>query len=182
MNGGNLFGDVPRALAEEQFTELLAAPNLRVERIVSTIFEEITRALARGDRVELRGFGAFSVKKRDARVELAVLTRDLDMAQRAYDNPYVDHRGRRKTSYMLYQQELDQQLLSVFRYDDELDETSRAARRTQIHRTFNPGPLRRMWRGVSWCGRRLTAPLGSSARSMFSSTTRVFTHSSPCGT
>ncbi|KZD09067.1 integration host factor subunit beta [Oceanibaculum pacificum] len=39
-----------------------------VERIVSTIFDEITNALARGDRVELRGFGAFSVKKRDARV------------------------------------------------------------------------------------------------------------------
>jgi integration host factor subunit beta len=39
-----------------------------VERIVSTIFDEITAALARGDRVELRGFGAFSVKKRDARV------------------------------------------------------------------------------------------------------------------
>ena len=39
-----------------------------VERIVSTIFEEITGALANGDRVELRGFGAFSVKTRDARV------------------------------------------------------------------------------------------------------------------
>lgn len=39
-----------------------------VERIVSAIFDEITNALARGDRVELRGFGAFSVKKRDARV------------------------------------------------------------------------------------------------------------------
>lgn len=39
-----------------------------VERIVNTIFEEITDALSRGDRVELRGFGAFSVKKRDARV------------------------------------------------------------------------------------------------------------------
>lgn len=39
-----------------------------VERIVSTIFEEIIEAMARGDRVELRGFGAFSVKKRDARV------------------------------------------------------------------------------------------------------------------
>jgi len=39
-----------------------------VERIVSTIFEEITSALARGDRVELRGFGAFSVKARGARV------------------------------------------------------------------------------------------------------------------
>ncbi len=39
-----------------------------VERIVSTIFDEIIEAMARGDRVELRGFGAFSVKKRDARV------------------------------------------------------------------------------------------------------------------
>ncbi|MFT6580285.1 MAG: integration host factor subunit beta [Alphaproteobacteria bacterium] len=39
-----------------------------VERIVSTVFEEITTALSRGDRVELRGFGAFSVKARNARV------------------------------------------------------------------------------------------------------------------
>ena len=39
-----------------------------VERIVTAIFDEITTALARGDRVELRGFGAFSVKKRDSRV------------------------------------------------------------------------------------------------------------------
>ena len=39
-----------------------------VERIVSTIFDEIAAALARGDRVELRGFGAFSVKTRPARV------------------------------------------------------------------------------------------------------------------
>ena len=39
-----------------------------VERIVNAIFEEITNAMARGERVELRGFGAFSVKQRDARV------------------------------------------------------------------------------------------------------------------
>ena len=39
-----------------------------VEKIVETIFDEITDALASGDRVELRGFGAFSVKHRDARV------------------------------------------------------------------------------------------------------------------
>ena len=39
-----------------------------VERIVSTVFEEISAALANGDRVELRGFGAFSVKNRDARI------------------------------------------------------------------------------------------------------------------
>lgn len=38
-----------------------------VERIVTTIFDEITGALVRGERVELRGFGAFSVKKRDGR-------------------------------------------------------------------------------------------------------------------
>jgi integration host factor subunit beta len=38
-----------------------------VERIVSTIFDEISVALSQGDRVELRGFGAFSVKNRDER-------------------------------------------------------------------------------------------------------------------
>ncbi|MCP4330403.1 MAG: integration host factor subunit beta [Alphaproteobacteria bacterium] len=38
------------------------------ERIVSTIFDEIAAALERGDRVELRGFGAFSVKRRPPRV------------------------------------------------------------------------------------------------------------------
>ena len=38
-----------------------------VERIVSTIFDEISGALAKGDRVELRGFGAFSVKRRPSR-------------------------------------------------------------------------------------------------------------------
>jgi len=38
-----------------------------VEKIVNTIFEEIITAMASGQRVELRGFGAFSVKKRDAR-------------------------------------------------------------------------------------------------------------------
>ena len=39
-----------------------------VEKIVSAIFEEISSALSQGERVELRGFGAFSVKRRDARV------------------------------------------------------------------------------------------------------------------
>jgi integration host factor subunit beta len=39
-----------------------------IERIVSTVFDEISAALARGDRVELRGFGAFSVKERAARI------------------------------------------------------------------------------------------------------------------
>ena len=38
-----------------------------VERIVATVFDQISKALATGDRVELRGFGAFSVKKREPR-------------------------------------------------------------------------------------------------------------------
>ncbi len=39
-----------------------------VERIVNTILDEIVRAMADGNRVELRGFGAFSVKYRKARI------------------------------------------------------------------------------------------------------------------
>lgn len=38
-----------------------------VENIVNAILDTIADALTRGDRVELRGFGAFSVKRRDAR-------------------------------------------------------------------------------------------------------------------
>ena len=38
-----------------------------VEKIVATIFEELTKALEAGDRIELRGFGAFSVRGRLAR-------------------------------------------------------------------------------------------------------------------
>lgn len=48
----------------EQFPHLFQRD---VENIVNAILEEITAALARGNRVELRGFGAFSVRKRDAR-------------------------------------------------------------------------------------------------------------------
>ena len=39
-----------------------------VERLVNAIFDEITNALSSGGRVELRGFGAFSVKSRPGRV------------------------------------------------------------------------------------------------------------------
>ncbi len=39
-----------------------------VENVVNAILDEIAAAMARGDRVELRGFGAFSVKRRNARV------------------------------------------------------------------------------------------------------------------
>jgi len=55
-----------------------------VERIVSTIFEEITGALTRGDRVELRGFGAFSVKGRNARVGRNPRTGETVQVSRKY--------------------------------------------------------------------------------------------------
>jgi integration host factor subunit beta len=46
-------------------------PHLRVvdiERIVEVVFEAITEALARGDKVELRGFAVFGIKQRKARI------------------------------------------------------------------------------------------------------------------
>ncbi len=39
-----------------------------VELAVSTVFEQISAALARGDRVEIRGFGSISVRHRASRV------------------------------------------------------------------------------------------------------------------
>ena len=55
----------------ELIADLAASnPHLRAadaELIVATIFDQITAALARGGRVELRGFGAFTVKQRKAR-------------------------------------------------------------------------------------------------------------------
>jgi integration host factor subunit beta len=48
-----------------------SSPHLRladIELIVDTVFDQITAALARGQRVELRGFGAFTVKSRPARI------------------------------------------------------------------------------------------------------------------
>jgi integration host factor subunit beta len=53
-----------QALAKEN-------PELRVEdveRAVDTFFDEVAESLAQGGRVELRGFGAFSTRSRDARV------------------------------------------------------------------------------------------------------------------
>ena len=59
-------------MTKSELIALLASENpllyqRDIERVVSTVFEEITSALARGERVELRGFGAFSVKQRKAR-------------------------------------------------------------------------------------------------------------------
>ena len=59
-------------MIKSELIEKIAAENPHlyqrdVEKIVSTILDTITTALARGDRVELRGFGMFRVKRRGAR-------------------------------------------------------------------------------------------------------------------
>jgi integration host factor subunit beta len=58
-------------LRSELITRLtLENPALKareVEKVVDVIFDEIAAALERGNRVELRGFGAFSVRTRGAR-------------------------------------------------------------------------------------------------------------------
>lgn len=55
-----------------------------VEKIVNIIFDEITEALARGERVELRGFGAFSVKHRPARTARNPKTGDQVLVEEKY--------------------------------------------------------------------------------------------------
>ena len=60
-------------MIKSELVEKVAAENPHllqrdVEKIVATVFEEITEAIATGNRVELRGFGAFSSKKREERV------------------------------------------------------------------------------------------------------------------
>ena len=59
-------------MIKSELVEKLASENPHlfqrdIENIVNAILDEIGDAMARGDRVELRGFGAFSVKNRPER-------------------------------------------------------------------------------------------------------------------
>lgn len=65
-----------------------------------------------------------------------------------YDHPYIDPRGRRKTSFIIYQAELDSQLRTLLRYHDELTPQEQKARQRQIQRSFRPRLPRRLWRMV----------------------------------
>tara|TARA_B100000315_G_scaffold168434_1_gene156950 strand:- start:9951 stop:10271 length:321 start_codon:yes stop_codon:yes gene_type:complete len=73
LTGVDLAEEGGKTMTKSELIAYLAEENPHlyqrdVERIVTTIFDEIASALSRGDRVELRGFGAFSVKQRDARI------------------------------------------------------------------------------------------------------------------
>lgn len=60
-------------MIKSELIQRLAAANPHlfqrdIELIVNTVLDEIVEALSHGDRVELRGFGTFSVKNRPARI------------------------------------------------------------------------------------------------------------------
>ena len=60
-------------MIKSELVELISEENPHlfqrdVERLVSTVFDEISLAMSSGRRAELRGFGAFSVKHRNSRV------------------------------------------------------------------------------------------------------------------
>jgi integration host factor subunit beta len=59
-------------MTKSELINMLAAENPElyhrdIERIVNTIFETISVSLEHGNRIELRGFGAFSVREHGAR-------------------------------------------------------------------------------------------------------------------
>lgn len=55
--------DLVRRVAQQNPSATLT----QIEKCVNIIFDEITNTLAKGGRVELRGFGVFEVRHRDAR-------------------------------------------------------------------------------------------------------------------
>jgi integration host factor subunit beta len=55
-------------LVQKLCTDFPDLTQREVEGVVSAIFDSITEQLAHGGRVELRGFGAFSTRQRDARM------------------------------------------------------------------------------------------------------------------
>ena len=68
-----------------------------VEGIVTTFFDEIVKRLAEGGRVELRGFGAFSTRARDARTGRNPRTGDtvaVDAKRVPYFKPGKEMRAR----------------------------------------------------------------------------------------
>lgn len=97
----SLFPQRGTMLRSELETKLLDEfPHLRREEaqaVVETILGGISDALAKGDRVELRGFGAFSIRKRKARPARNPKTGDpvqVEAKRSAYFKPGSELRAR----------------------------------------------------------------------------------------
>lgn len=51
----------------EQVSERIDVPKNRAEEIVNAVFESMKQALMADERIELRGFGSFSIRSYDSR-------------------------------------------------------------------------------------------------------------------
>ncbi len=52
----------------EEVANAVDVPKKSAEKIVKTVFQSITQALHRGEKIELRGFGSFRLRERKARI------------------------------------------------------------------------------------------------------------------
>jgi integration host factor subunit beta len=59
-----------RELIEHVIALQADLPRTEVEGLVNAVFETLSGSMVRGERIEIRGFGSFIVKKRDARTGL----------------------------------------------------------------------------------------------------------------
>ena len=61
-------GGMTKAELVDEVADKTGLPKKQAEVVVSTVFESIVDSLKSGDKIELRGFGSFRIRERDARV------------------------------------------------------------------------------------------------------------------
>src|SRR5687767_15657061 len=124
--------DPPLLLAQSQFATYGATTVLLVTILLIFVTAIVTALVTKWVKDKcLKFFHGYHVTLERVRGQtiwgsLKVFSSGVEIV---HDHPYVDHRGRRKTSYMIYQPEIEQQLLSILRYHDELDERSQRERK-----------------------------------------------------
>src|SRR5215813_6751372 len=69
LNGRRAEGGTTMTKAEliDEVSKISNLTKKETETIVNTVFDNITDALAKGDKVELRGFGSFRIRHRNSR-------------------------------------------------------------------------------------------------------------------
>ena len=61
-------GGMTKAALVEEVSEKTGLPKKQAEIVVNTVFESIVETLKTGEKIELRGFGSFRIRQRDARM------------------------------------------------------------------------------------------------------------------
>ena len=89
-----------------------------------------------------------TIEREDGRVvwgKLAVLSSGVEVE---FGTPGVDRIGRRRSSVMVYGDEVETKTLALFRYHGALTPEQQKERKNQARKTFNPGLFKRMWRKI----------------------------------